>query len=89
MKKDVDDFGNKENVKPPSCVVVIYASQNNTDLAPLHYPVQLNGIEPPDIKLFITRLPKQIGSHMLLLNTLYWLFSFLGRSIYKETFHPI
>ena len=62
MKKDVDDFGNKENVKPPSCVVVIYASQNNTDLAPLHYPVQLNGIEPPDIKLFITRLCKQIGS---------------------------
>ena len=71
MKKDVDDFGNKENVKPPSCIVVIYANENSTDLAPLHYPVQLNGIEPTDIKFFITRLPKQIGSHVLLLNTLY------------------
>ena len=71
MKKDVDDFGNKENIKPPSCIVLIYASENSTDLVPLHYPVQLNGIEPPDMTLYITRLPKQIGSDVLLLNTLY------------------
>ena len=90
MKKDVDDFGNKENIKPPSCIVLIHASENSTDLDVLYYPVQLIGIEPPNRTIFITRYAKKIGRHLIDIHLMVSnLFSFLRRSICTKAILPI